>query len=193
MRTKVKSGASTRSGEPRTTSSRTVPGRRDHARPRRGVAHPHARSRGTLARVAGDGERRAHDRPAAWPGARPAREISREDAMSASSKIDVDLYSDTVTKPTAAMRRFLCDAPVGDEQKGEDPTVNELQEAVAELLGKEAAVFLPSGTMCNEIALRVHCRPGEEMLAHRTAHPTHFEAGGPGALGGVNVRPLDGP
>jgi threonine aldolase len=63
---------------------------------------------------------------------------------------------------------------------------------VADLLGKEAAVFLPSGTMCNEIALRVHCRPGDEMLAHRTAHPIHFETGGPAALAGVNVRPLDG-
>ena len=91
------------------------------------------------------------------------------------------------------MRRFMCDAEVGDEQKGEDPTVNRLQETVAELLGKEAALFLPSGTMCNEIALRVHCRPGDEMLAHRTAHPIHFEAGGPAALAGVNVRALDGP
>src|SRR5262249_20471445 len=99
---------------------------------------------------------------------------------------------DTDPRPTAAMRRFMCDAPVGDEQKGEDPTVNQLQTMVAELLGKEAAVFLPSGTMCNEIALRVHCRPGDEMLAHRTAHPIHFETGGPAALAGVNVRPLDG-
>jgi threonine aldolase len=106
--------------------------------------------------------------------------------------IDIDLYSDTVTRPTAEMRRFMCDADVGDEQKHEDPTVNLLQEMVAELLGKEAAVFLPSGTMCNEIALRVHCRPGEEMLAHRTAHPIHFESGGPAALAGVNVCPLDG-
>ena len=106
--------------------------------------------------------------------------------------IDIDLYSDTVTRPTAEMRRFMCEAEVGDEQKHEDPTVNLLQEMVAELLGKEAAVFLPSGTMCNEIALRVHCRPGEEMLAHRTAHPIHFESGGPAALGGVNVYPLDG-
>jgi len=64
---------------------------------------------------------------------------------------------------------------------------------VASLLGHEAAVFLPSGTMCNEIAMRVHCRPGDEMLAHRTAHPIHFEAGGPAALAGVNVSPLDGP
>lgn len=108
-------------------------------------------------------------------------------------RIDVDLFSDTLTKPTAEMRRFMCDAEVGDEQKGEDPTVNLLQEQVAELLGKEAALFLPSGTMCNEIAIRVHCRPGEEMLAHRTAHPIHFESGGPAALAGVNVGALDGP
>ena len=106
--------------------------------------------------------------------------------------IDVDLYSDTVTRPTAEMRRFMCDAPVGDEQKYEDPTVNQLQDMVAELLGKEAALFLPSGTMCNEIAMRVHCRPGEEMLAHKSAHPIHFETGGPAALAGVNVHGLDG-
>src|SRR5581483_10565712 len=106
--------------------------------------------------------------------------------------IDVDLYSDTVTRPTDEMRRFMCAAEVGDEQKGEDPTVNLLTELVADLLGKETAIFLPSGTMCNEIALRVHCRPGDEMLAHRTAHPIHFESGGPAALAGVNVRPLDG-
>jgi len=113
-------------------------------------------------------------------------------AMTKPSAVEIDLYSDTVTRPTAEMRRFMCEAEVGDEQKHEDPTVNLLQEMVADLLGKEAAVFLPSGTMCNEIALRVHCRPGEEMLAHRTAHPIHFESGGPGALAGVNVRPLDG-
>ena len=107
--------------------------------------------------------------------------------------IEVDLSSDTVTKPTQDMRRFMCEAEVGDEQKHEDPTVNLLQEMVAELLGKEAALFLPSGTMCNEIALRVHCRHGEEMLAHQSAHPIHFEGGGPAALAGVNVRSLDGP
>jgi threonine aldolase len=106
--------------------------------------------------------------------------------------IDIDLYSDTVTRPTPEMRRFMCEAEVGDEQKFEDPTVNLLQETVAELLGKEAAVFLPSGTMCNEIALRVHCRHGDEMLAHRTAHPIHFEGGGPAALAGVNVSALEG-
>ena len=106
--------------------------------------------------------------------------------------IQVDLFSDTVTRPTQEMRRFMCDAEVGDEQKFEDPTVNLLQEMVAELLGKEAALFLPSGTMCNEIAIRVHCRPGDEMIAHRTAHPIHYESGGPAALAGVNVRAVDG-
>jgi threonine aldolase len=109
-----------------------------------------------------------------------------------SARIDVDLYSDTVTRPTADMRRFMCEAEVGDEQKMEDPTVNALCAMVADLLGKEAAVFLPSGTMCNEIALRVHARPGEEVIAHHTAHPIHFETGGPGALAGVNMRSIDG-
>src|SRR5256884_5891409 len=113
--------------------------------------------------------------------------------MAQSSRIDVDLYSDTVTRPTADMRRFMSEAEVGDEQKLEDPTVNLLCEMVAELLGKDAAVFLPSGTMCNEIALRVHARPGEEVIAHATAHPIHFETGGPGALAGVNMRAIDGP
>src|SRR5438046_10006126 len=108
-------------------------------------------------------------------------------------KIDVDLYSDTVTRPTADMRRFMCEADVGDEQKMEDPTVNQLCEMVAELLGKETAVFLPSGTMCNEIALRVHARPGEEVIAHRTAHPDHCDTGGPGALAGLNMRSIYGP
>ena len=116
-----------------------------------------------------------------------------EERRALSMRLDVDLYSDTVTRPTAAMRRFMCDAEVGDEQKMEDPTVNLLCEMVAELLGKEAAVFLPSGTMCNEIALRVHARPGEEVIAHTTAHPIHFETGGPGALAGVNMRAVDGP
>src|SRR5688572_9877852 len=113
--------------------------------------------------------------------------------MSPRERIDVDLYSDTVTRPTADMRRFMCEAEVGDEQKFEDPTVNQLCEMVAELLGKEAAVFLPSGTMCNEIALRVHVRPGEEVIAHHTAHPINFETGGPGALAGANIRAIDGP
>jgi threonine aldolase len=104
----------------------------------------------------------------------------------------VDLYSDTLTRPTPEMRRAMAEAEVGDEQLHEDPTVNRLQLRVAELLGKEAAVFLPSGTMANEISIRVHTRPGDEMLAHRTAHPIHFETGGIAALAGVQVRPLEG-
>ena len=104
----------------------------------------------------------------------------------------IDLYSDTLTKPTPDMRRFMCEAEVGDEQKGEDPTVNRLQEMVAELLGKEAAVYLPSGTMCNEIAVKVHTRPGDEVLADRTSHLIHFEGGGPGLLSGVLMTGLDG-
>ena len=104
----------------------------------------------------------------------------------------VDLYSDTVTRPTAAMRRFMCDAEVGDEQQLEDPTVNLLQDTVAQLLGKEAALFLPSGTMCNQVAFSVHCRAGDEILLHETAHPLLYEAGGPAALIGAVIRPLTG-
>jgi threonine aldolase len=106
--------------------------------------------------------------------------------------IEVDLYSDTVTRPTPGMRRAMADADVGDEQLGEDPTVLRLQDRVAELLGKEAALFLPSGTMANQVSIRVHTRPGEELIAHRLAHPIHFEVGGIAANAGVQVRPLDG-
>ncbi len=104
----------------------------------------------------------------------------------------VDLRSDTVTRPTAAMRQAMAEAEVGDEQRGEDPTVNALQARVAAMLGKEAGVFLPSGSMCNEIALLVHCRPGEEVICDRTAHIITSEGGGPAALAGAMVRPLDG-
>ncbi|MEM9098768.1 MAG: threonine aldolase family protein [Pseudomonadota bacterium] len=103
-----------------------------------------------------------------------------------------DFYSDTKTKPTRAMREAMLEAPVGDEQKDEDPTTRALCERVAELLGKEAAVFLPSGTMCNEIAIRVHCRPGDEIICERSCHVIGFEGGGPAALAGAMVHPLDG-
>jgi threonine aldolase len=106
--------------------------------------------------------------------------------------IHTDLYSDTQTRPTPAMRRAMAEAEVGDEQRGEDPSVNRLCARVAELLGKEAAVFLPSGTMCNEIAILVHCRPGDEIVADRTAHIITAEAGGPAALTGALVNPVDG-
>ena len=104
----------------------------------------------------------------------------------------INLYSDTQTLPTLAMREAMARAPVGDEQRMEDPSVNRLCEMVAELLGKEAAVFLPSGTMCNELAIRVHCAPGDEVIADRTAHIVHFEGGAPAALSGVMIAPLDG-
>ena len=104
----------------------------------------------------------------------------------------IDLFSDTVTRPSPAMRQFMARAEVGDEQRGLDPTVNLLQEMVAELLGKEAALFLPSGTMCNQIAFGVHCRPGDEIIMDVTAHPFNYEAGGPAALYGALIRPIDG-
>ena len=107
--------------------------------------------------------------------------------------VKVDLFSDTVTRPTASMRRFMCEAEVGDEQQREDPTVNLLQDIVAELLGKEAALFLPSGTMCNQVAFSVHCRAGDEILLQELAHPLLFEAGGAAALIGAVLRPLIAP
>lgn len=104
----------------------------------------------------------------------------------------VDLYSDTVSRPTAAMRQAMAEAEVGNEQAMEDPTVNLLCEKVANLLGKEAAIFLPSGTMCNEIAYRVWVDRGEEIILEESAHALHFEAGGPAALAGAMVRTLKG-
>ncbi|MDP1840903.1 MAG: beta-eliminating lyase-related protein, partial [Reyranella sp.] len=105
----------------------------------------------------------------------------------------IDLYSDTKTKPSPGMRKAMADAEVGDEQKMEDPTVNRLRDRVCELLGKEDAVFLPSGTMGNQIAIRVHCRLGDEVIADRTAHIINAEGGGTAANAGVMIRMLDGP
>jgi threonine aldolase len=104
----------------------------------------------------------------------------------------IDLYSDTRTQPSADMRQAMAGAEVGDEQAGLDPTVTALCERVADLLGKEQAVYLPSGTMCNEIAYRVHCRPGDEIILDRTAHGIIAEAGGPAALAQAMLYPLDG-
>ena len=107
--------------------------------------------------------------------------------------LEIDLYSDTQTRPTPNMRRAIAEAEVGDEQSSRDPTTLALQERVARLLGHEAAVFLPSGTMCNAIAFRLHIRPGgDEALLHRTSHPIHAEAGGAAALSGAMVQMLDG-
>ena len=107
--------------------------------------------------------------------------------------VAVDLFSDTVTRPTAAMRRFMAEAEVGDEQQREDPTVNLLQDMVAELLGKEAALFLPSGTMCNQVAFAVHCRAGDEILLQELAHPLLYEVGGATAMVGALLRALPDP
>lgn len=104
----------------------------------------------------------------------------------------IDLFSDTKTRPTDAMRRAIACAEVGDEQKFEDPTINRLRERVCELLGKEDALFLPSGTMCNEIAIAVHCRPGDEVIAEAGAHIVNYEGGGPAALAGVMIRSIPG-
>lgn len=104
----------------------------------------------------------------------------------------IDLSSDTATRPTTGMRAFMAQAEVGDEQRREDPTVNALQELVAELTGKEAALFLPSGTMCNAIAFTVHCRRGEAVILDRQSHPNTAEGGGPAFHAGVLLRTVDG-
>lgn len=104
----------------------------------------------------------------------------------------VDLRSDTVTRPTAAMRRAMAEAEVGDDVFGEDPTVNLLEARVAELLGKEAGLFVPSGTMANQIAIRVLTEPGDEVILEADAHPFHYEAGGAAVIAGVTLRLLPG-
>lgn len=104
----------------------------------------------------------------------------------------IPLHSDTATLPTPEMRRAMAEAPVGDEQRREDPTVNALQEEIAHILGKEAAIFLPSATMANQIAVRLHCRQGEEVICHETSHIIGWEAGGMAALSGVQPAPIGG-
>jgi threonine aldolase len=104
----------------------------------------------------------------------------------------IDLRSDTLTKPTQAMREAIASAEVGDEQKREDPTVNLLERRAAELLGHEEAVFVPTATMANEIALRLHGEPGDELLAEETSHVLIAELGGPAAFSGLLTRPLRG-
>lgn len=102
----------------------------------------------------------------------------------------IDLSSDTATRPSEGMRRAMAAADVGDEQKHEDPTTNQLRDAVAALLGKEAAVFLPSASMANAVALKVHLKPGEELLAERWAHIVVWEGGGYAALAGAALNAL---
>ncbi|MFK8182570.1 MAG: low specificity L-threonine aldolase [Phormidesmis sp.] len=104
----------------------------------------------------------------------------------------IDLRSDTVTQPTADMRRVMMEAPVGDDVLGDDPSVQELESFVADLLGKEAAVYMPSGTMTNQVALRLHTQPGDEVFLESEAHIYYYEGGGPAALSGVSCRLLTG-
>lgn len=102
----------------------------------------------------------------------------------------VDLRSDTVTKPCAAMRKAMAEAAVGDDVYGEDPTVNRLQAACAERLGFGAGMFVPSGTQANLAALLTHCQRGDEYIAGQDAHTYRYEAGGAAALGGIQPQPL---
>ena len=104
----------------------------------------------------------------------------------------IDLRSDTATLPTPEMRRAIAEARVGDEQKREDPTVNELQERVAALLGHEASLFVPTATMANQIALKLHGRPGDVLLAEETSHVLVYEYGGPAVHAGLVMRGLRG-
>ena len=104
----------------------------------------------------------------------------------------IDLRSDTVTRPTEGMRRAMSEAPLGDDVFGEDPTINRLEEYVADLLGKEAALYAPSGTMTNQIGVFVNTGRGDEVLLHEGAHVFIFEAGAPALLSSVQVRTLPG-
>jgi threonine aldolase len=104
----------------------------------------------------------------------------------------IDLRSDTVTKPSPGMRRAMAEADVGDDVFGEDPCVNRLQEVTARLLGKEAALYVPSGTMANQLCIKVHTQPGDEIIMERTNHPFNSESGALAALSGVQVNLIDG-
>jgi threonine aldolase len=104
-----------------------------------------------------------------------------------------DFRSDTVTKPTAKMRRAMADAEVGDDVYGEDPTIRRLEERTAEVLGKEAALFVPTGSMGNQLSLRVHARSGTEVILEGRSHIFHYEMAGMAALSGLLPRPVDAP
>lgn len=104
----------------------------------------------------------------------------------------VDLRSDTLTKPSEGMRKAMYEAEVGDDVFKEDPTVNKLEEYVAELLGKEAALFVPSGTMANQICLNVLTEPGDEVICDREVHIFNYESASPSRLSGIQIYPLDG-
>jgi threonine aldolase len=104
----------------------------------------------------------------------------------------IDLRSDTVTKPTPTMRKWMAEAEVGDDVFGEDPTINALQKKVAEILGKEKAIFVPSGTMANQLAIKAHTQPGDEIILEATSHPFNYEGGAGAVLSGVQFFCLNG-
>jgi len=104
----------------------------------------------------------------------------------------IDLRSDTVTRPTPGMRAVMVEAAVGDDVFGEDPTINRLQERIAQMLGKEAALYVPSGTMSNLIGVRLHCSPGDEFIAEAGCHILNYEQAGYAQLLGVAARPVEG-
>jgi threonine aldolase len=104
----------------------------------------------------------------------------------------IDLRSDTVTKPSAQMRQAIAEAQVGDDVLGDDPTVSQLESKVAEILGKEASVFMPSGTMTNQVAIRLHTEPGDEIVLEGLSHTYFYEAGGPAGLSGVMCQLIQG-
>ncbi len=106
--------------------------------------------------------------------------------------MEVDLRSDTVTRPTPGMLAAMQAAPVGDDVFADDPTVNRLQERVAAMFGKEAALFMPSGTMSNQIGLRVHCQPGDEFICDVNCHIYNYEQGAFAQLSGLVARTVDG-
>jgi threonine aldolase len=110
--------------------------------------------------------------------------------MTGSAGRIVPLSSDTESKPTAAMRQAIANAEVGDEQRGEDPAVNELQRRVAALVGKEAALWLPTGTMCNVVAIKVHTKPGGAIVAEAMAHIIRAESAGSALISGVLIEPI---
>jgi threonine aldolase len=114
----------------------------------------------------------------------PATHLAREESHA------IDLRSDTVTRPTGAMRRAMAAAPVGDDQFGEDPAINELQARCAALLGKEAAIWLPTGTMANQVALKVLTRPGDDVVVSRQSHAVWHEAGASAANAGVQFTEI---
>src|SRR5687768_16274916 len=103
----------------------------------------------------------------------------------------IDFRSDTVTRPTPAMRRAMAEAEVGDDVYGEDPTVNRLQECAAEIFEKEAALFVPTGSMGNEIAVKLHTKPGQEIIIEERGHVLNYELGAAAVISSVTIRPVE--